>query len=89
MAGSTCAWTMRTTTGISLDGGIFGRAGAGQPDRPHPIEDYLTPGKVGYAEGRPPAAYDPDEHVKVLDQRGIGHGDPVPDAGTDVGDGVP
>ena len=41
--------------GYFLDGGIFGRAGAGQPDRPHPIEDYLTPGKVGYAEGRPPA----------------------------------
>ena len=57
--------------GYFLDGGIFGRAGAGQPDRPHPIEDYLTPGKVGYAEGRPPSAYDPDEHVKVLDQRGI------------------
>ena len=74
--------------GYFLDGGIFGRAGAGQPDRPHPIEAYLTPGKVGYAEGRPPAAYDPDEHVKVLDQRGNRHGDPVPDPGTDVGDGV-
>ena len=57
--------------GYFLDGGIFGRAGAGQPNPPHPIEDYLTPGKVGYAEGRPPGAYDPDEHVKVLDQRGI------------------
>ena len=31
--------------GYFLDGGIFGRAGAGQPDPPHPIEDYLTPAR--------------------------------------------
>ena len=57
--------------GYFLDGGIFGRAGAGQPGRTRPIEDYLVPGMVTYDEGRPAGAYDPTEHIKVLDQRGI------------------
>lgn len=56
-------------SGYFLDGGIFGRAGAGMPTRP--LGDYLTPGQVSYVEGRPPGSYDPHEHLKVLDQRGI------------------
>ena len=49
--------------GYFLDGGIFGRAGAGQPGSTRPIEDYLVPGMVTYDEGRPAGAYDPDEHI--------------------------
>ena len=55
--------------GYFLDGGIFGRTGAGTGERP--MEEYLAPGKVSYEEGRPLGAYDPIEQVKVLDQRGI------------------